>query len=232
MLGATKPAASPVQETVDEKPSSWSFYGKLAVSAIAGCVVIYYGGPVAAISARSVYDQLYVLQYGALPGFFSTEYWKYYMPWREHIGAKAYEYGPTLIGGITAPIAYKIQASVAGLVQKKKTATTNALPPLTPNEPILVAIPKEQPKEQVPVKEEPCIEKDELEALIKQLMAIRIDADNSPSLGDSPAKTQGVTPPNNPVVPVTFLFAEKEVKQTIEPEVLPQIEAQRNSLNA
>ncbi|MGD9593063.1 MAG: hypothetical protein AB7V32_11130 [Candidatus Berkiella sp.] len=137
MLGNTKTTDIKDDKTTNENTlsSNLSFYGKLTLSLIAGAAAIYYGGPVAAISARALFDKLYTLRFGEIPSMLSTDYWKVYMPMREHFGAQAYTYGPHMFGVISSFATYKTSQAASWLTSKvtgKKEITVAPKQPLTP----------------------------------------------------------------------------------------------------
>ena len=55
----------------------------------------FYGGPYAAVAARSAFPYAYGLAFGAVPSKLSLAYWVTYLPLREHACQAAFNYGPT-----------------------------------------------------------------------------------------------------------------------------------------
>jgi hypothetical protein len=56
---------------------------------------VYFGGPLAAVAARSIFTYGYNLYYGT-PALYHPSYWLVYMPWREHVTNYAYQIGKPL----------------------------------------------------------------------------------------------------------------------------------------
>lgn len=223
-------------KNTDAKSSNIAFYSKIALSALAGAAAIYYGGPLAAVTARTVFDSYYEHQYGALPSLLSTDYWKIYMPMREHIGATAYKYGPQGFGAISAFVAYKTSQAI-GWATHKITSKTSSAPmeqttssdlakdqtSITPHEELLIKPAQDAPLLEIKVEQAPLVEMDdkklddELEDIIKKLMALDLSADKE----EAPAKEYTMADLEKEFENLTLLFAHEqksEIKTEIKPE--------------
>lgn len=98
-------AVPEILKNKDKDKSNYQFYLNLALSFAAAAACAYFGGPLAAIAARAIYTQAYGLLFG-VPMWYQPSFWLVFMPGREHIGALAYSWGPTIIGPITGALTY------------------------------------------------------------------------------------------------------------------------------
>ncbi len=225
MLGAKETKTNTTEDAnknADAKSSNLAFYSKIALSALAGAAAIYYGGPIAAVTARTLFDSYYEHQYGALPSLLSTDYWKIYMPMREHISAIAYQYGPQSFGAVSALVTYKTSQAIGWATHKIRgksspvhveQTTSSELPKeeikITPHEELPIKPAQNDPLLEIKVEQSPLVEIDnkkldeELEDIIKQLMALDINADKD----EVPCKAYSMADLEKEFETLTFLFA-------------------------
>ncbi|MBS0286079.1 MAG: hypothetical protein JSR17_02210 [Proteobacteria bacterium] len=197
--------------------SQIGFYGKLALSALAGAAVLYYSGPLASVAAREAFTQAYTWRYGVPSGL---SYWTTFMPLREHVGNYAYQYGPTIAGSVALPATYKTVdgltwvgkkiANIGQLFKAKKpvieTSPTQDVPVIvqTTATPIEVKHEvKEEVKQEPQVKIVPQHLDDDIEALIASFELLQIS-------DEKPAEVKIDPPANDEDLGLTFLFELKK----------------------
>ncbi len=160
---------------------------KLLVGIATAGAVLYFGGPIAAVTARELYTQYYAARYG-LPAVYNPNYWLTFMPLREHAGAYAYSYGPTLLTTL-GTVAVKASDTIKW-VKGKATKLNDYFNPVKKEEPI-----KEEKPDLISVKIEktdeptvspvtnPSVEIDEeLDKLMKQFELLSLsDQEDKPT---------------------------------------------------
>jgi hypothetical protein len=165
MLEAKSPtcdsSGTTTQKTLLDKAT---FCLKIGLSTTAAAACIYWGGPLAAVTARSVFTHAYALKYG-IPAIYETSYWSIYLPWREHFGALAYSYGPTVLGTVTGSVVFTA-TDVVKAIANKIASVKNILPKTEKVAPLT--------KETPPLKADEKTFDEEMEALIEQFAKLKI----------------------------------------------------------
>ncbi len=162
---AEKAQAKPIDVT-SPKGEETSYF-KLFLGAATAGAVIYFGGPIAAVAAREAYTHYYGLRYG-IPAIYNPKYVFVFMPLREHVGAYAYTYGPTLVTTL-GTVALKAADTIKWVSRYFKKVKKE--------EPVKVEIPvktEEPPKVEAPV----TVKIEKTEELVSPVPIIPVTSDS------------------------------------------------------